>query len=300
MGMAASQARLLCITARIHDVEYQAQAIQNAKMNLSRMSDAATQEYLAILDGQEMTISTMGNGYQVQTITATYNNLMSENRLTGSSGQQYAIRNENGLLVVPDNIYQAYQDFIVSRIPQTAAGFATMMMLGGEDVKDEVVKKELDDPQNIDSNNSTYKYYYQMFELIKYAGGCVSIESYNGPGNGDAENNSEFLDEKIRSSGWSIEIIHNNEKTGEITLSGTSTSSDTALSSTPTKEIDKVALAKAEAKYEHTLKQIDNKDKKYDMELSKLETERNALTTQYDSVKKVIEDNIERTFGIFS
>ena len=65
-------------------------------------------------------------------------------------------------------------------------------------------------------------------------------------------------------------------------------------------EIDKLALAKAEAKYEHTLKQIDAKDKKYDMELSKLETERNALTTQYDSVKKVIEDNVERTFGIFS
>ena len=35
MGMAASQARLLCITARIHDVEYQAQAIQNAKLQLA-------------------------------------------------------------------------------------------------------------------------------------------------------------------------------------------------------------------------------------------------------------------------
>ena len=42
------------------------------------------------------------------------------------------------------------------------------------------------------------------------------------------------------------------------------------------------------------------KDKKYDMELSKLETEREALKTEYDSVKKVISDNIERTFGIFS
>ena len=36
------------------------------------------------------------------------------------------------------------------------------------------------------------------------------------------------------------------------------------------------------------------------LELSKLETERTALTTEYDSVKKVISDNIERTFGIFS
>ena len=36
------------------------------------------------------------------------------------------------------------------------------------------------------------------------------------------------------------------------------------------------------------------------MTLSKLETERTALTTEYGSVKKVIEDNIDRTFGIFS
>ena len=36
------------------------------------------------------------------------------------------------------------------------------------------------------------------------------------------------------------------------------------------------------------------------MELSKLETEREALKTEYDSVKKVASDNIERTFGIFS
>lgn len=301
MGMAASQARLLTITARIHDVEYQAQSIQNAKMQLSRLSDAATQEYLAILDGQQMTIGTMGGGYQVKNITATYNNLMGENRLVGSSGQKYAILNEDDALVVPDIVYQAYQDFIVSTIPQTAAGFAAMMMLGGEDAEDETVKEGLRNPELVDTNSSTYQYYYELYQQIQYCHGkCVSIAEYDGFGNGDAANNADFLDEKIRSGKWSIEILENNQKTGEITLTGTSMSSDTALSSTPDKEIDKVALAKAEAKYEHTLKQIDAKDKRYDMELSKLETERNALTTQYDSVKKVIEDNVERTFGIFS
>ena len=49
-----------------------------------------------------------------------------------------------------------------------------------------------------------------------------------------------------------------------------------------------------------TLKKIDKKDKKFDLDLSKLETERTALTTEYESVKKVIEDNVDRTFGIFS
>ena len=49
-----------------------------------------------------------------------------------------------------------------------------------------------------------------------------------------------------------------------------------------------------------SMKQIDKKDQMFDMDLSKLETERTALTTEYESVKKVIEDNIDRTFGIFS
>jgi predicted nuclease with TOPRIM domain len=83
-------------------------------------------------------------------------------------------------------------------------------------------------------------------------------------------------------------------------MNGTSPSSDSSLSYTETTSIDKTALAKAEAKYEHDLEEINKKDKKFDLSLSKLESERTALTTEYDSVKKVIQDNIERTFGIFS
>ena len=45
MGMAASQARLLSITARIHDVEYQAQSIQNAKLQLATQEDRIYTEY---------------------------------------------------------------------------------------------------------------------------------------------------------------------------------------------------------------------------------------------------------------
>ena len=299
MGMAASQARLLTITARIHDVEYQAQSIQNAKMQLARLSDAAMQEYLAILDGQQMTVSTMGNGYTVQNIVATFNNLVGSNHLVGSSGQQYAVRNENGALVVPDDIYKAYAKHGGKEYCNSPEEFAATMLAGGASATDEEIDDYMDSGKV--QQSELYQYYCSMYQLIQYAKGkCVSIADYDGFGNGDAANNSEFLDGKIRSGGWTIEIITNNEKTGEIKLAGTSVNSDTALASTPTKEIDQKELAKAEAKYEHTLKQIDAKDKRYDMELSKLETERNALTTQYDSVKKVIEDNVERTFGIFS
>ena len=48
------------------------------------------------------------------------------------------------------------------------------------------------------------------------------------------------------------------------------------------------------------MRKINDKDEEYDLTLSKLDTERQALTTEYESVKKVIEDNIDRTFKIFS
>ena len=63
---------------------------------------------------------------------------------------------------------------------------------------------------------------------------------------------------------------------------------------------DEADLKKAEAKYEHELGIINQKDTKFDKDLSKLETERNAMKTQMDAIKTVRNDNIERTFGIFS
>ena len=118
--------------------------------------------------------------------------------------------------------------------------------------------------------------------------------------NGDAANNEEWLSAMIQSGEFSIEIVDKDKKTGIIDLKGTSPSSDISLSFSTTTEIDSRAMKKAEAKYEKTLKDIDAKDKRFDLSLSKLETERSALTTQYESIKKVIDENIERTFGIFS
>ena len=64
-----------------------------------------------------------------------------------------------------------------------------------------------------------------------------------------------------------------------------------------TGSIDTKAIKVAEAKYEHDLKEIEQKDKQFDLTLTKLETERQALTTEYESVKKVVEENIDRTFN---
>ncbi len=396
MGMAASQARLLSITARIHDVEYQAQSIQNAKVQLATQSDQVYNDYMEALDAQTLTISTIGVDGSKARITANFNNLFSSNRVRPADGSIYALRNEQGKLVVENDVYNAYESFGGT----DAYAFATYM-LGGkasldanasdfDNYRDNIHKKEeavyqknkdntdkiakdstidtlrkaLEDyvsdgdiysgnlkpayetedgrekyegtlqnyreamykqfgedictghdkiiinngGLNVESNQSfmaeaqynqdRFNNYVDIFNQIKMCGGCVPISDYNGLF-GDASNNSEWLTSMIQCGKFTIDTF-SKDKNGKMSMMTTSPSSDSCLSYTEVTSIDSTAVKKAEAKYEKDLKEIDKKDKRYDLTLSKLETERTALTTEYDSVKKVIEDNIDRTFGIFS
>ena len=63
---------------------------------------------------------------------------------------------------------------------------------------------------------------------------------------------------------------------------------------------DEVELRKAEAKYEADMKKIDNKDRKFDTDLAALDTERNAIKQEMETLKSVAKENVERTFKLFS
>lgn len=67
-----------------------------------------------------------------------------------------------------------------------------------------------------------------------------------------------------------------------------------------TEQTDSVAVTKAEAEYNATMNKIENKDKRYDMELKNIDTEHNSLQTEYDSIKNAVSKNIERTFKLYS
>lgn len=67
-----------------------------------------------------------------------------------------------------------------------------------------------------------------------------------------------------------------------------------------TTEEDTSGVAKAEAEYEYKMSEIESKDKKYDLDLENINTEHSAVEKEHDSVSKVIDGNVERTFTIFS
>ena len=124
--MAASQARLLCITARLHDVEYQAQSIQNAKTQLATLSDAAYREYLRELEDTTLTISTSADNR----VVANFNTLCSRNRVRSADGKEYAIRDNNGKLLVEKEIAEGYKNFMTEAGRKDAYSFAMYMING--------------------------------------------------------------------------------------------------------------------------------------------------------------------------
>ena len=63
---------------------------------------------------------------------------------------------------------------------------------------------------------------------------------------------------------------------------------------------NKKKMAIAEQVYQTHMDRIESEDKRFDMQLTKLESEHTALTTEYESVAKVISKNVEKSFNTFS
>lgn len=85
-------------------------------------------------------------------------------------------------------------------------------------------------------------------------------------------------------------------KEKEFSIYDVSVATDTNLQETQNKK----NLRKAEAKYEADMKRIDLKDRKFDTDLAALDTERNAIKQEIDTLKSVAKENVERTFRLFS
>lgn len=87
----------------------------------------------------------------------------------------------------------------------------------------------------------------------------------------------------------------------DTTTSTTGISIDTLESDTQIEYVlDTSDDAQAESKYEYETARIARQDNQLDTEMNQLETQHEAILKEYDSVKEVISNNIERTFKLFS
>jgi len=277
MGMSASQARLLSLTARLSDLEFQAQGISNSKIRLADESAEASRKYSDALDAKIMKVENGSNGtYQDASVTnvATYGgtNLNGTNSkfryITDTAGKLVMTAAQAAALGAPNGTYVG-----------PLATFLTSQTANIEKNTDGSMK----------TNSSSYNFYVDMYN--KLSQGQVTIIS------NDQASDPEWLENQIKSG--NVFLSEFNPTGGANGTGDFDQVSWTAGDDSMHEEDDKTQLAKAEANYDTTMADINSKDKRFDLELKTIDTEHEAIQTEIDSVKKVIDKNIERSFKIF-
>ena len=135
------------------------------------------------------------------------------------------------------------------------------------------------------AEQDSWDYYFNMHQAITAAGGYEIVPEA-------MRNNNTYLTDLIN-SGFVYLKEFDNKKDNWF---DTSVSTNTSLQEVP----DETLIKKAEAKYEADMKRIDLKDRRYDVDIAAIETERNAIKQEMETLKTVAKDNVERTFKLFS
>lgn len=157
-------------------------------------------------------------------------------------------------------------------------------------------------------NASAIKYYQNIFNKIQSSGYFTYTNTpakvdenhlYTSEGTGNKGNvkknplqDNYTFEAALRDGSLKLEYYSSTDKA----FKSTTISEDNCIQEVA----DERAIAKAETKYTQDMADLENKDKKLDLELKKLDTEHNALQTEYDSVKSVVDKNVESSFKIFS
>jgi hypothetical protein len=100
------------------------------------------------------------------------------------------------------------------------------------------------------------------------------------------------------SQGWlTMERVGKTQTSNKYELNWSSIIYTNATDITQVEDQERISLA--EVKYAKTVRDIQAKDKKLQADMTKLDTEHNALLTQYQSIKSAIDKNVERSFKTF-
>ncbi len=330
MGMSASQGRLLSLTARLSDLEYKAQVISNAKIRLADQSEAASTAYLDALDAEKLTVQSGVSSTGATTrIDATAYNLTTYGAISNSDKQRFIKVASTGKVIVSDKVNEAYNQTSVvqvdgedvtigqfkSKYPTSAAyakenlGYSTEAeakaanltydadaITASNQTYNTVVTQFLEgcgvetDTTADDYDSGAVTSYTNVLDEITESGGCYA------PGD-DVLKSSDWLQAQIEANNIYLYVYDTDGGTdGTGDFENVSwTSGDATLE----EETDDSDTARAEAEYNATLASIQSKDKRFDLQLASINTEHTATQTEIDSVKKVIDKNIERSFKIF-
>jgi len=316
MGMAASQARYIELTARKTNVEYQGQQINQQRMSLANESAGMFSQLMAL----NVPIPPSTTDYTETQYT--FNTGVTENTITDISNQSTSAENNATVTYYYNNpVYEGAfnqrSDLDITRKGSGTAAdpyvyyYGTTKLSEYDADKDETAVKTIaDDCSNTavakDYDNSTTSqiYKYTQGGQIYY----VSLDEMNKePVTSCYAANTT---EKVYTTTEAYLAQDDSGRYTSIQLPGYSNSAD--LTAITTTDQNAYNDAMNEYEYQQTLYQqevtsinakteiIQEEDRTLEMQLKQLDTEQEALQTEMEAVKKVIDKNIEQTFKTFS
>lgn len=304
MGLAATQVRLLQLTSRQHRIEYQAQRIQAQKLQLSNESDKVYNEYMAALDAKKVQFKYVETDGTVSYKDATFNTMFGGYNkgvqipyaleiLNGDDAGKFYVAN-----ATMETAYNDNKDWAAVTDDQIKNKYNITV---DDNNREEYQKKYRGDEfaeqylgkAEADCDVEEFSYYVNLYAALTESG-ANGVKVFDTANYGD---DYEWLTNMLANGEI---LLHKYDAEagddGKGAWMEVAVSTDSMLQEVA----DEKTLKKAEAEYEAETSRINRKDTQYDTLLSQTETERNAIKTEMDSLKQVRNDNIEKTFKLFS
>ncbi len=352
MGMAASQARFLTLTARKSNVEYEGQQVNQERTSLANESAGLFNKMMALqvptppsatdFYNTRYTFDASGLDYSITTSTprtdGRYDITMAYKVIedTAKAYATYGTMNFDGN--VPSSIDIKNDNYPITILTRNADGdyvdengkvdtnVKTVAKVAGEDLTTEANKVFYKYKMSNDNTSNATTYYVSgtnMNALIKGAAGAQSYDISNTFSNGLSafyitdqtvqktvnatgsftETTSEGRFEELR-----IDEVDSEDEEVQKALVG----KFFELSLTQVQDDEGYAEAMKDYEYQKMLYErtindinaqteiIQQQDRTLELRLKQLDTEQNALNTELEAVKKVIETNVEATFKTFA
>ena len=281
MGLASSQARMLLLTARKSDLEYRAQMISQRKINLAMQTQQLATEYSQAMSNRRLDLVyyTDGNNQIAMSEKLSYSGIMAAN---GTNVGDYLVVTSSGKYVYTgstdeDQVQSIYN--IATKLFD-AYGFPD----DADGSKQKAYNEATDSTTKANMIINAYR------SQMTYVAGADNSDFFQSA----LRNGSLYLQKaEVTNATTTEDASAKKVKTGYTLVSwGALDCINDKLNTTDD--------AAAEAEYESKSLVLSNQDKMLDLELNQIETQHKSIETEYDSVKKVIEKNIDVSFKIFS
>ena len=293
MGLAASQGRLLSLTARNHDLVYEAQQISQQRLFLADATKEAADKYNEKMNNKVMKAVVNGN-----TQPLTYDVLTTQDPFMGLGMR---LVDKNGNIVIPDESIEVQQSktneetgeqtkSTIGRFTNSSDFVKAYMSDLSEDKKSELSSLSMseictyyNDNYNNKDENITLIHRNKQNNVSVKEGEKVSYDAY--------VYDPTYLQQMIIKGEFKIQQANANGSYEDLVWQG---------SPLITEVYDTSDDAAAESQYESDMADLQKQDKIFELRLDQVETQQKAVETELESVKSTIKENVEGSFKTFT